>query len=538
MRMLRSGFLASVACGLSPCLMAQVAPLPVPPPVRTIAPASGGPSAGLASAAIAAVDDRARERVPDHPPFDEVPPMPLPSSDGWAANPAASRGVSFHDAGTGETLRLGEVGWVSGRSGADSLEPEYQGIGQAFGQTGDPGGEAVRGFGPMVPATDLAGWPRSANVKLFMRFTTQAGGTTWFTCSGSMADAGVVQTAAHCVYARDPNGIAIFDWAEEVWIYPAWDGIGTSWAEPGVTEVIQHFGYAWGIEFLAGTAYIDSGNFDRDAGAIRIRRGTSRQVGMLTGWFGWTWGFDCAWAQARTYSNFSYPAEACGGGLHTGRTMYFWEGVWDSCPGNQLALATTTGCLTTVWGGMSGSGAYHDDGSVRRVHAVCSNSNRSTVGRYAKFWEQWINDRTTFTDATRGGEFDLEALRFRLTVPTGSAGAAMAGQGSVLIANATNHDPPARTYTLRVYLSTNSVISPDDTLLASWDYDVDMVPMGVYAFSVPAPVIPPTTPAGNFWIGALLDYATDAVPVNNDSSVWDAQPVSLRGPLIFSNGFE
>lgn len=521
----------------APVATAQLAPLPMPPGPTAIPPESGGPPPGLDSARVVDADDRSLERFPDHPPFGEVPPMPMPSGDGWVPDPAASRGASEHDADRRLTVRLSEVGWMSGRSGGSSPEPNYRGIGEGAGH-GDSGGADARGFGTMVVAGDLPGWPRRANVKLFMRFTTQASTTVWFTCSGSMADAGVVQTAAHCVYARNPNGINIFNWADEIWIYPAWNGVGSEWTAPGTEEVIQHFGYARGTAFMAGTAYIDDGNFDRDAGVIRISRATSRSVGMLTGWFGWTWGYDCAWAQSRTYYNFSYPSENCGGGLHTGRTMYFWSGTWDSCPGNQLALVTTAGCLTAVWGGMSGSAAYHVDGDNRNVHAVCSNSNRTTSGRYAKLWEQWVTDRTNFTNTTRGTTFDLEALQFRLPNPNGVAGAAMPAGGSVLIANATNHDPPSRGYTLRVYLSTNNVISSGDTLLATWSYTYDFVPMQGVNFLVPAPVIPAATAAGSYWIGVILDPATDGTSANNDSSVWDAQPVTIRGQLIFANSFE
>src|SRR5690606_12762579 len=113
-----------------------------------------------------------------------------------------------------------------------------------------------------------------------------------------------------------------------------------------------------------------------------------RSVGMLTGWFGWAWGFDCATNLGRTYNNASYPAESCSGGLHTGRDMYYWFGDFDSCvTDNRLQIDTTSGCLTAVWGGMSGSSAYYIDGDSRFAHAVCSTSDRATYGRWAKQWD-------------------------------------------------------------------------------------------------------------------------------------------------------
>jgi len=46
--------------------------------------------------------------------------------------------------------------------------------------------------------------------------------------------------------------------------------------------------------------------------------------------------------------------------------------------------------MTAVWGGMSGSGYYYfTNAGNRSVHAVVSNSNRTTRGRGAKIWEDF-----------------------------------------------------------------------------------------------------------------------------------------------------
>jgi len=219
--------------------------------------------------------------------------------------------------------------------------------------------------------------------------------------------------------------------------------------------------------------------------------------------------------------------------------MYYWSGNWDACPGNQLQLNTTAGCLTAVWGGMSGSGAYYIDGGNRLLHAVCSNSDRSTEGAYAKLWEQWVIDRTVFVNSTRGDTFDLEALQFRTDANTTvTAGTAMSAGSNVYIANATNADPVAGSYTLRIYLSNNTIISSGDTLLATWSYNANFAAMQGSSFIVPAPTIPIATTAGNYWIGAILDPATDSEASNNDSSLWDAQAISVRAQNLFRDGFE
>lgn len=464
-----------------------------------------------------------------HPPFDEIPEMPMPEPVAPGVSPVSNlpSTVTFHDAETGETYELDRRP-TSEAIGGQSLEGEYPG----FNNIIDTDIENSRSFGNMSLAGGLDSWPRSGNVKLIMRFTDVNGIQRWFACSGSMQDPGVVLSAAHCVYARTPNGIVINDWADQVYVYPAWDGDSNNgvFSFPDSDEVIENFGFAYGTQFLAGTNYINSGDFDSDCGLIRLSRGASRNVGALTGYFAWAWGGSCATIQSRTYNNFSYPAENCPlPGLHNGRDMYFWSGSIDDCPGNQLHLDTGGGnCYDTVWGGMSGSGMYYISDSNRYVHAVCSNSNRTTSGNYARLWETFVNDMIDFENDTRGNALDIEPLRFRARGSTSVLqGQAMDDSCDVTMVNATNFNPAQDTYTLRVYLSTNNNISSADTLLATWNYNVDFAAMQNFNFVVPAPVIPLDTPPGTYWIGVELDTGTDAWASNNDTDTWDAQQITV-----------
>lgn len=460
--------------------------------------------------------------LPMHPPIDQIPFMPMPEGQDDAAGvmpqSLGMSGMTMHDATTGQTIPLAPDA-PSGVIGGESVEGSYMGLAPY-----DPQIEMQRTFGSMTVAGGLDTWPRSGNVKLVMRFTDQGGTQRWYQASGSMADAGTVLTAAHCVYARNPNGINIFDWADIVYVYPAWDGNGNPWG-PASDAVFQNFGYAYGSNYLAGTNYINSGDFDADAGLIRITRGGSRNIGMLTGWFAWAWGGSCSSIQSRTYNNFSYPAENC----HDGTTMYYWSGTVDSCPGNQLQLDTGGNCLDTVWGGMSGSGMYYIDGDNRYVHAVCSNSNRADRGRYAKLWETFVNDMQDFENGTRGSAEDWEPLGFRARGSTTvQAGTAMSDFCDVAMVNATNANPPVKDYTLRVYLSSNNNISESDTQLATWIWGSrDFGAMANVNFVVPAPVIPIDTPPGTYWLGVIADSGIDGVVSNNDTDTWDAQQITV-----------
>ncbi len=517
---IRCGLVAAGCLALASTAGAQVVSQQNPGPTYSIYPMGGD---NIPSVFAPGTDQQAER--PNHPPIDQIPEMPMPDSAFYQYNPDAPWTTTFHDINTGETFELPQRLDLSGLTSGQSPEGDYIGADGIVEDEPFMG----RGFSNMILAGSLSTWPRSGNVKLVMRFVDTTNTDRWFVCSGTMGDAGVVVTAAHCVYARTATGPDIFDWAEEVYIYPAWDGVGSVGGGPGSDEVIQNFGWARGDAFLAGSDWVNNGNFDRDVGLVRINRGSSRNVGMLTGWFGWAWGGSCGTIQGRTYHNFSYPSENCPtAGLHNGRDMYYWLGTFDSCPGNQLQLDTGGNCLDTVWGGMSGSGAYFIDGDSRYTHAVCSNSNRTTIGRYAKLWEQFVLDMQAFENTTRGNTFDLELLRCRaLGSTTVQAGTSMDSGMQVYVANATNNNPANNTYTLRVYLSTNNNISSADTLLATWNYNWNFGSMSGVNFNIPAPIIPISTPPGTYWIGAILDNGTDTISSNNDTDTWDAQQVTV-----------
>ena len=287
-------------------------------------------------------------------------------SDGTdgVSDPDGSWGMTYHNAESGETRELPEVAGQENEKLFQSTFGSYSG---AYpGEDVIPEGQ--ESLGAMTVATGLDQVPARYNVKLLMRFVNTSGIDVWRVCSGSMQDPGVVLTAAHCVYNRDAS---INDWAEEIFIFPGWDGSGNIFDEGAV---FQNFGYARSTQYIAGSDYINNGNNDRDCAAIRIQRGGSRNIGMLTGWYGWAYGGGCD--TTTTYYNFSYPSE---GPCHDGTIMYFRSGTWDSCPGNQHQTNTDDSCLGAVWGGMSGSGAYYLSDGSRFVHSIASTSDRALL---------------------------------------------------------------------------------------------------------------------------------------------------------------
>jgi V8-like Glu-specific endopeptidase len=518
------GVLAAVVLA-APLALAQVAAPPIePPPVAgPFEPVGGGAEAAPIFRTGAGEIPAAR---PDHPDLRTIAAMPVPHTDIGPAMPSTDRRMTLYNAQTGE--------WVETPTVYMGEQPGF-GLGGWRGPLPEVEQNVSDAFSNLTAATNLTSWPQAPNCKLVMRFRDQNGNLQWFVCSGTMIDAGVVLTAAHCVYARNPNGINIFNWAEIIYVYPAWDGVtpNNTGSGPDGDDVVENFGWASGTFFSAGTDYINNGNFDADVAMVRL---SNRQPGQLTGWMGWWTDSTCTTSDrcnTRFFTNYAYPSETCAGALHNGQTMYVWSGCFDACSGNQGRINTTGGCFNAGWGGMSGSGAYLSSNNTLYVRGVSSNSNRSTSAQYCFVWNQLGNtDIPNFIAGTRGNTFDLQALKFRTN---GQRTASIVGGRnltglSVFLGNTSNAARGLTPYTLRVYLSTNSTISSADTLLATWNYNLFFDAMGGATINIPDTYIPPSIASGTYWVGVILDQAADGNTSNNSTQTWDAVSLTVTQP--------
>ena len=445
---------------------------------------------------------------PNHPPMDKIPPMPMPEQPKDEGLPPASMGPGAIVTYNAETKESTEVTALA----ADGLVLR-DGYSGAYG---DAGTEMVpAGFGTMSQIANTQDHPWRMNVKLVIRM-----GTSWYNCSGSMIDAETVLTAGHCVY--DYGG---YGWANEIWVYPGWDGVGNEWSAPN--SIVNPYGYGHSTFFGTTNAWLTSGDHNGDVGTIAI----TRSVGTITGWFGLAGGGTCAQRLAQSWNNASYPGEYCASGLHTGREMYYWYGPFDWCGDtyNWLRLYTTPGCFTAVWGGMSGSGAYYIDGSNRYIHAVCTTSDRAYNADYTRqyqWWVDWLNN-TFIPSYARGSVFDLQALDVNAapaTIPAGTSTTLL----NHLAVNPTNGaSASSGPWTFRVYLSADDNISAADTLLSTQFYSWSFGAMGSVTVNMAQVTIPANTPVGNYWLGLIYDCATDGNCANNETDGWDAVPIQV-----------
>lgn len=456
-----------------------------------------------------------------HPPIDEIPPMPFPDPEKHPLTPPIQPGAPiFYNPSTNEShiLELPPLDETM------SLSPS-----KMDGYAGADGGTAEDDHWPaafsedMVKVAALGDFPWRMNVKLVARHEDQDGISRWSSCSGSMIDGATVLTAGHCIYAHEPNGVIINDWARDVWVYPGWDGASTG-------DLAQTYGMAQNTGLGSWTTWTVDGDLNGDIGIVAL----DRAVGMLTGWFPTSWDGNLTWIQSKTYHNASYPVESCGlTGLHNGEDMYYWYGEFDSASGpddRRITINTSGGCFNAVWGGMSGGGAYYRESETRYVHAVSSSSNRSTSATYTKMWGDWATymNGTFIPTHGRGNTFDLQPLDMNAEPATIKAGSSTTLLNH-LATNPTNGSANG-TWTYRVYLSTTSTITSADTLLSTQNFSWNFGPMSSARVNMSLVTVPINTPPGNYWIGVIYDSATDARPGNNHTSGWDAVPITVTAP--------
>ncbi|MEY3230499.1 MAG: hypothetical protein RL689_588, partial [Planctomycetota bacterium] len=461
----------------------------------------------------------------DMPPLDKIPPMPL-SEGGFRGGPLLQKGgrLVTYNVDTGEVVE----------SAASIVQPPPEHQGGSFTGLYPVGGEDDQqtnwgGVLSAVSDSSLTAWPYRANCKLAMRFLRDDGTYGWSVCSGTMIDAETVLTAGHCIYSQGTTATAR-GWATEVYVFPGWDGSGNIITPapdfPILDTVFNQWGFARGTTLHSMTSWTDNGDWDGDVGLVRV----TRAVGMLTGWYGWNYGNSCATVQARNYVNLSYPAESCGGSLHTGAQMYIWDGNVDSCPDNQFFLATTTGCLTTAWGGMSGSSMYFISGTDRFASAVASHGNRGDSTYYCRLYDTFVNYMNeTVIPAARGTSFDLQALDCDLATTTYAAGSSVSGF-SFIATNATNANPASQTFNYDIYLSSNTNISTSDSLLSQQNFVHDFAAMQSLRVNSAAFTIPRSVAPGTYYLGAHLDAGTggDTNTGNNDADTWDAVAITVN----------
>jgi V8-like Glu-specific endopeptidase len=435
---------------------------------------------------------RNRNQLPGTPGAYQPVPMPRPAE--VVSHPAVSEGRFVkYDVATGveetvDTLlptTLPESQEVPGGPGARAATvSEPQGI--------------PKGFGSLAKITNPAPYPWSANVKLFF---TQGG--SYYVGSGVLIDPLHVLTAGHCVHSG-PGGA----WSSDMIVVPAYQNLSAP------------YGTARSVNLTTWVGWSDYADFDYDMGLIEL----DRPIGALTGWHGYGYSTDSAFytTASRTWYNPGYPAES----PFDGEYMYWWYGYFDSCTAYQGRFESYS------YGGQSGSGAYYVAGGDRYVHLVLSNGGgtwtrdvRITSTRFTSIQTNWIGGNTPST-------YDLIPLDVRIAPANLQAGTQLTSM-SYVVHNYSSASWSG-TVSVKVYLSTNDIISTSDTLLQTHQFTYAFAPKSSLRVDLSSlPTIPTATAGGNYYVGVILGVSDNST-LNNDTSGQDAAPLSVTPAHLVS----
>jgi hypothetical protein len=370
---------------------------------------------------------------------------------------------------------------------------------------------------------DPALYPARTTCKVAVRFDDN-GVDRWVTCSGTLIDASTLLLAAPSIYDRASN----LGWARDVYVFPGWDGAG-SIAPPASSAVFNNYGFARGTFFTVGASWFDDGLYSGAIGAVTL----DRAVGAVTGWAS----YEAAYTGGNTCRSYPsgpgcYPA----GTELVARTFAFNPPPQGLTELRWVFNLPAGGCNYIAFPGMMGAAVTNSpDSSLFPIaYSVLTDWNNGNYTSFTPITPGFVSFLDDWVAESRGNSFDLEPLDVNVVGNVVVAGQPV-GSASVRIINATNASAPSRTYTCRVYLSTNADISTGDTLIGTVNFTRSFAAMGSVTLSLPDLAIPSTVSAGDYYLGVILDSTTDGFTANNDTDGWDAQLITVEPPVPNNN---
>lgn len=442
-------------------------------------------------------------------------PMPLPrgeEAEGEKTAPESTRAISFDLETRTEAIGRSEAEALLERAAVShTLGSRGEGEWNWQALYGDDEELGAKNFGSLSFVGNPEDYPWRVAVKVFMSFRDTGGVLRYYVCSGSLIDSMHVITAGHCVYAHDDpdNGWVFNDWAESITVVPGYE----SGSAP--------YGDARAVQLHSWTGWTSSENFDDDIGVIDL----NRPVGALTGWHGYGWYGSCGSFTGNTFRHAGYPAES----PYSGAFLYTDSGTYDGCEsilgiwyGNEVRYNRRS------YGGQSGSGSYSPHNSCPScwVRAVLSNGNSSHTDD-VRLTEGKFNNIGGFIGSDTPGSRDLIPLDVNVSPGTIVVGHQLSAM-NYLVHNYSSVSWSG-TVQVKVYLSTNDIISTADTLIQSHSFTWSFTPKSsVRVFVTNPPTIPASASPGSRFIGVILDIS-DSNTANNDSSGQDAAAIQVNG---------
>jgi hypothetical protein len=391
---------------------------------------------------------------------------------------------------------------------------EFRGVDGGGAPLGEGGGYDDRS-GPWI--TNRQEYPFRTACKVMSRFGTE----DWIHSTGTVVDAETVVVSPDLIFRNSNGG----EWASSVVVCVGWDGTG----DPTVIDPVRgYYGPTPVTELMVASP-------SQQVGAVRL----ARPAGVLTGWPGLVFGDSCNYTYRTCYTR-SFPTEpVCTlfGNPLDGTRLFQDGGLFTDCQsigggGNYLFSQNFTQECNVPTIGMEGAAMWFTENDQSYVAGLFLSTPEPFPNMLydSVYWIFTLQDATAiaqFISGSRGNTFDLHALDCDVT-PSSLRPGESTTEISFLVANPTNAPAfGAFTYTYGVYLSTDRTITTSDVLLGQGTFFANIGSMDSLRITAPNFAIPANTTAGQRYIGVVIGSAFDSTPSNNDSSDWDAVPITI-----------
>ncbi|MCB9357755.1 MAG: trypsin-like peptidase domain-containing protein [Calditrichaeota bacterium] len=416
---------------------------------------------------------------------------PLPEWTPPALETLGEQEVAMHDPLTGET----QVGTLR-ELFPNSFDANGQFIPYIESRADEPNALDAFSIGEIIEDPSVSPW--KVNCKLLISANGGVGHG-----SGVLIDGQHVLTAGHCVYNIDLD-----EWVDMIEVIPAYD------------EGVRPYGTAYSSGFLAWTGWTVAHSWDWDLAVVKL----NRPVGAITGWFPTTYTTNDTFYRENTFHSTGYPVTS----PFYGTRLNYRYGPFDSTSTNILYELDTT-----HYGGMSGGGVYYRQSLfTRTVHAVASHGYGG-YGGFNRITSTKNSGIISYIYGNLNPVLDLGVYGCTVNPDQYVTGDSL-GTPFFYLYNKSYDSLMNVDLTVRLYLSTNNVISTSDYLLSTTVFqDVYLAPRETQRMDWPyRPALPWTYNNHWYWVGVVLMY-TDAVSSNNASSYDDADSIyiALSAPM-------
>lgn len=408
------------------------------------------------------------------------------------------------DLRTGELTRVEPAPLPADRppSGQSMLPREIDALfdGPAPAAPGEDGPQLNFGAWTIEPDPAAGTYPR--HVKLFMSGTDANGMPYGAQCSGTLIDPLHVLTAGHCIYTFETGGSnpqPVDDWVDDVQVVPGYENGNMPWGQANSAAL-----FSW-------TGWTQNEDRDHDVGVIRL----DRPLGAIVGWQGYGYDESCSYWTQSGWAHRGYPAE----NPFDGELMYTHGGSYDDC---YLGPFNTVGFDLASFGGTSGSGSLRS--SV--VRGVLTASDRESFTLDTVITAGKYSDIGGWLASARPPSPDLHAL----DLVVGNSQQDVSSGGSLGGVSFRVHNYSSASFNgsvpYRIMMSADQVITGSDTQIHSGTLNLSLAPLGTFVAQPGILTVPPSTPSGTWYIGAILDIS-DADNSNNETAIFDQDWVNV-----------